>query len=134
MEKYESKAKIRSFTDLFAWQEGHKLVLMIYKTTEKFPDKEVFGLINQMRRAAVSITSNIAEGFSRNTAKDKYQFYSVAQGSLTELQNQLLISRDVGYLNKELFDELAEQTIVVNKLINGLKRIKRFDASINTKY
>ncbi len=118
------KEKIKSFTDLYAWQEGHKLVIMIYKDTENFPQKETFGLTNQMRRSAVSITSNIAEGFSRITAKDKCQFYSISQGSISELQNQLLIARDVGYLNKESFNKLAEQTIIVNKLVSGLKRIK----------
>ena len=121
-------SKIKSFTDLNAWKEGHKLVLSIYKSTEEFPNKETFGLTSQMRRCVVSITSNIAEGFSRNTARDKYQFYSIAQGSLTELQNQLIIARDVGYLQDSKFQDIAGQTIVVNKLINGLKRIR------NTKY
>ena len=121
-------SKIKSFTDLNAWKEGHKLVLMIYKNTDTFPQKEVFGLTNQMRRSVVSITSNIAEGFSRATDKDKVQFYSIAQGSLTELQNQLLIARDVGYIKEEIFREIANQTITVSKLINGLKRIR------NTKY
>ena len=121
-------SKIKSFTDLNAWKEGHKLVLMIYKNTDAFPQKEVFGLTNQMRRSVVSITSNIAEGFSRATDKDKVQFYSIAQGSLTELQNQLLIARDVGYIKEEIFREIANQTITVSKLINGLKRIR------NTKY
>ncbi len=120
----ERKPKIKSFTDLNAWKEGHKLVLIVYEITEKFPKKETFGLITQMKRCGVSITSNIAEGFSRNTNKDKCQFYSMAQGSLAELQNQLLISRDVGYLKNDKFQEIALQTIVVNKLINGLKRIK----------
>jgi len=122
------KMKIRSFTDLNAWKEGHKLVLMVYKVTDRFPSEEMFGLNSQMRRSAVSITSNIAEGFSRSTNKDKYYFYSISQGSLTELQNQLLIARDLKYLREETFQELAGQTIVVNKLINGLKRIK------NTRY
>ena len=122
------KSKIKSFADLNAWKEGHKLVLMIYKTTENFPGKETFGLTSQMRRCAVSITSNIAEGFSRNTDKDKYQFYCVAQGSLTELQNQLLISRDVNYLNEDDFQKIIQQTITANKLINSLKWIK------NTRY
>lgn len=108
--------------------EGHKLVLMIYQASEKFPTTETFGLTGQIRRCAVSITSNIAEGFSRNTVKDKFQFYSMAQGSLTELQNQLLISRDVGYLQNDEFQEIAQQTITANKLINGLKRIQ------NTRY
>lgn len=115
--------KIKSFTDLRAWQEGHKLVLMVYKTTEKFPQKEMFGLTNQTRRSAVSITSNIAEGFGRGTNKEKVYFYSMAQGSLFELQNQLLIGRDVGYLKNYEFQTLAQQTVLVNKLINGLKRI-----------
>lgn len=119
-----TKAKITSFTDLYAWKEGHKLVLKIYETTEHFPQKEIFGLTSQMRRAAVSITSNIAEGFSRNTNKDKCQLYMIAQGSLTELQNQLLIARDIGYIKEEDFRGIAEQTVTVNKLINGLKRIR----------
>jgi four helix bundle protein len=116
--------KIESFTDLIAWQEGHKLVLMIYKITKNFPKEELFILVNQMRRAAISITSNIAEGFSRNTAKDKVQFYAIAQGSLTELQNQLVVARDLNYLDSKIFIEVANQTIIVAKLINGLKKIK----------
>lgn len=124
MNQNSAKTKIKSFTDLFAWQEAHKMILLIYKATDTFPNKETFGLTNQMRRCAVSISSNIAEGFSRTTNKDKYQFYSVAQGSLTELQNQLLIARDVGYLDKENFKNIAEQSVVVNKLLNGLKKVK----------
>jgi four helix bundle protein len=118
------KVKIKSFTDLNAWREGHKLVMMVYRITKKFPREEVFGLANQMRRCAVSITSNIAEGFSRQTTKEKMQFYSVSHGSLTELQNQLIISRDNDYLDKEEFDKIANQTIIVHKLITGLKKIK----------
>ena len=127
MEKYENNGgvnKIKNFTDLNAYKEAHKLVLIIYKVTNKFPKEERYGLINQMRRATVSITSNIAEGFSRNTIKDKCQFYTLAQGSLTELQSQLLISRDLSYLTREDFNQIANQTVIVNKLINGLKRIK----------
>jgi len=73
-----------------------------------------------MRRCAVSISSNIAEGFSRQTKKEKLQFYFIAKGSLTELQNQLLVAKDVGYLDKKIFSEIAKQTVVVHKLINGL--------------
>jgi len=127
MPKYENNGgvnKIKNFTDLNAYKEAHKLVLIIYKVTNKFPKEERYGLINQMRRATVSITSNIAEGFSRNTIKDKCQFYTLAQGSLTELQSQLLISRDLSYLTREDFNQIANQTVIVNKLINGLKRIK----------
>ncbi len=72
--------KIKSFTDLIAWQIGHEIVLKIYKTTENFPSKEMFGLSNQMRRCSVSITSNIAEGFGRYNSKDKNRFYYISQG------------------------------------------------------
>lgn len=112
--------KIEKFTDLIAWQEGHKLVLDIYKITENFPKSEMFGIVNQMRRCAVSIVSNIAEGFSRNTLKDKNQFYSMALGSTTELQSQLLISRDLKYMSSEKFKEIADRSVLTHKLINGL--------------
>jgi len=112
--------KITSFTDLNAWRESHALVLEIYSLTKSFPKEEVFGLVGQMRRSAVSITSNIAEGFSRGSHKDKIHFYRMTVGSLTELQNQLLIGRDIGYTDTIKFSELAEKTVVVSKLINGL--------------
>lgn len=112
--------KITSFTKLVAWQEGHKLVLMVYRATDHFPSKEQFILIAQMLRAVISVTSNLAEGFSRSGRLEKKQFYFTSKASLTELQNQLLIAKDVGYLNKESFNSIAQQTVVVHKLINGL--------------
>jgi len=120
---------IKSYKDLDVWKNSMDLTKKLYILTKDFPKEEIYGLVSQMRRSAISITSNIAEGFSRSTNKDKYQFYSVAQGSLTELQNQLLIARDVGYLKNNKFLEIAKQTVIVNKLINGLKKIKN-----NTKY
>src|SRR3989338_9170512 len=110
--------KIESFTDLFAWKEAHKLVIFIYKVTKQFPKDEMFGLVNQIRRAAVSITSNIAEGFSRQSSKEKIQFYSIAQGSVTEVQNQLVVSRDVGYLDNSQYSDMQTQSIRVHKLTN----------------
>jgi four helix bundle protein len=126
MQNYEAGGdkKIKSFTNLNAHKEAHKLVLLIYKITKEFPKEERFCLIDQIRRAAVSITSNIAEGFSRNTNKDKCQFYALALGSLSELQSQLLIARDLGYLTNQTFNQIAKQSIIVRKLISGLKRIK----------
>lgn len=121
--------KIKSFTDLDAWKYGHMLVLDIYKTTKLFPKEEVFGLISQLRRAGVSFTSNIAEGFSRNSFKEKLQFYSMALGSLTEIQNQLLVTRDIGYIDKTTFQQLAEQTVKLSKITNGL--IKKSKAIIH---
>ncbi len=120
--------KIKSFTDLDAWKEAHRLVVMIYKITENFPKTESFGLTSQMQRCAVSISSNIAEGFSRQSFKEKLQFYFMALGSNTELQNQLLVARDVGRLSAETFKKPAEQSVRVNKLINGL--IKKCKAII----
>ncbi len=114
--------KIKSFTDLDAWKEGHKLVLTIYNATSKFPKEEIFGLVSQLRRAVVSITSNIAEGFSRQSVKEKIQFYYIARGSNIELQNQVLIARDIKYINEKSFIDIAEQSVKVSKLINGLIR------------
>lgn len=115
-----NQGKIKSFTDLNAWKEAHSLVLEVYEITKEFPKEEQFGLTNQIRRAIVSVTSNIAEGFSRNSYKEKSQFYSMSLGSLTEVQNQLLIARDLKYLSKEKFSNLAEKSVTVSKLLNGL--------------
>lgn len=116
----EQRNKIKDFTDLDAWKEGHKLVIMIYKITKTFPKEEVFAIVNQMRRAAVSITSNIAEGFGRFSYKEKSQFYLIATSSTSELQNQLIISKDVGYIGSELFEANYNQATKVHKIINGL--------------
>jgi four helix bundle protein len=115
-----TKDKIQSFTDLNAWKEAHKFVLMIYKMTKNFPKGEIFALVVQIRRAAISIVSNIAEGFSRRTLADKKQFYFTALGSLTEVQSQLLVARDLGYVAGEDFALLAKQSVIVSKLLNGL--------------
>jgi four helix bundle protein len=112
--------KIKSFTDLNAWKEAHKLVLIIYEITKKFPKEELFGLVSQMKRAVISITSNIAEGFSRNYSKEKVQSYFMALSSFVEIQNHLLITKDLDYITKEKFNVTAQQTIIVSKLINGL--------------
>jgi four helix bundle protein len=117
--------KIKSFTDILAWQKAHQLVLSVYKITLTFPKYEIWGLSDQLRRASVSISSNIAEGFSRRSVLEKKQFYYLSLGSLTEVQNQLLIARDVGYINKESFDGLADKSIEISKLINSL--IKYFN-------
>ncbi len=128
---YNAKQKIQKFTDLNAWKEGHKLVLMIYNVTKNFPREELFGLVSQLRRCAVSITSNIAEGFSRQSYKEKINFYSTALGSVTELQNQILVAKDVCYLSQEKFQEIAEQSVIVHKLINGLiKYLKTHNVNV----
>lgn len=95
--------KIQRFTDLIAWQEGHKLVLLIYEENKKLPREEKYGLVDQLRRAAMSVTSNIAEGFGRRSGKEKIQFFNTAKGSLIELQNQLIICKDVKYISTQNF-------------------------------
>ncbi len=112
--------KIKNFTDLNTWKEAHRLVLAVYKITQNFPREELFGLTSQIRRAAISITSNVAEGFSRKSYKEKSQFYSMALGSLTEVQNQTIIARDLGYIAEKVFKEIEELVIIVSKLLNGL--------------
>lgn len=121
--------KITSFTKLDTWKEGHRLVLMVYKIVKIFPGSELFALVNQMCRSSVSITSNIAEGFSRQSYKEKVQFYSMSLGSLTELQNQLLIARDVGYIKGPDFKSPADQSVVVHKILVGLiKKSKSYSS------
>lgn len=113
-------SKIQKFSDLDAWKVGHELLLDIYEVTKSFPKEERFGMTNQVRRAALSVTSNIAEGFSRRTYKDKAHFYTNALGSLTEVQNQLIASRDLGYISDEQFTALFAKSVTSHKLLNGL--------------
>jgi four helix bundle protein len=114
--------KIYDFMDLIAWQKGHALVLSVYNITRAFPTEEKFGLTDQLRRAAVSITSNIAEGFSRKSDKEKVQFFHIALGSLTEVQNQVLIARDVKYISADECERLFEEARETQKLLRGLLR------------
>lgn len=112
------KQKIKSFMDLIVWQEAHKLVIMVYLTTKSFPKEETYSLVDQIRRAATSITANIAEGFGRQSFKEKIQFYYVAKGSLEELRNFLLVARDIEYIDRVKFQELWEKSIQVEQLIS----------------
>lgn len=121
------KTKIRTFMDLLVWKKGHELVLKIYQLTETFPRKEIFGLSSQMQRCAVSITSNIAEGFSRKGYKEKIQFFYTSLGSATELQNQLIISYDLGYIKLSDYNNAMDSLISVQKLLNAfIKKTKSF--------
>lgn len=115
-----SSSKITTFTDLNAWKEGHKLVILIYRTTKEFPKEELFSLIDQMRRAAVSITSNIAEGFGRLSYKEKVQFFYLAHGSLIELKNQIIIAKDVGYLSNDKYKIIMDQSNITHQILQGL--------------
>lgn len=113
---------IKHFTDLDAWQEAHKLTLLVYKTTSNFPKSEVFGLISQLRRAAVSIESCVAEGFPRYHYKDRLNFYYDARGSLAEVQSQILTSRDLQYMKENDYKEILVLAEKVGIILGGLIR------------
>lgn len=116
---------IKNFTDLEVWKEAHVLVLDVYSLTKQFPKEEQFGLTSQERRCAVSITSNIAEGFSRRTMKEKAQFYTVAKGSLTELHSQMFVAKDLGYITGDEFIRCEKHIETVGRLLTGIIRSTR---------
>ena len=128
----KQEEKIREFTDLVVWQKTHELAIEIYKTTKKFPKEEMYSLTSQMRRAAVSVTSNIAEGFGRIGYKEKLQFYYISHGSLIELKNQLLIAKDINYLKKEGFDILTSRLTQTHRLLRGL--LKKTNEILHSKF
>ena len=112
----------RPHKKLKVWQKAIELVTEIYKTTERFPRKEDFGLSTQMRRAVVSVPSNIAEGLTRKTNKDKLHFLNMAQASLSEIDTQVEIAMNLGYLEKETYDSTQSRLVEVQMLLSGLSR------------
>jgi four helix bundle protein len=109
-----------SFEKLDVWKKSRKLVVKIYKLTKTFPEDEKFGLVSQMRRAAVSVTANIAEGSSRFSKKDQSHFYQIGFSSLIELLNHLYISLDLEYLTEDLFSQLKMDIVVISRMLNAL--------------
>ena len=112
--------KIKSFKDLRIWQEGIKLVKDIYKVTKDFPKEEVYSLSAQMRRAAISVPSNIAEGFRRQYKKEFRQFLNISLGSLAELETQLVIAGELGYLKNGVYSSFEKQTNRLSGMIYTL--------------
>ncbi|MFD2785901.1 four helix bundle protein [Hymenobacter rubripertinctus] len=106
----------KNFQQLVVWQKAHQLVLMVYKVTESFPKHELFALTSQLRRAAVSVPANIAEGFRKRGPRDKLRFFNTAEGSLEETQYYFLLSRDLGYADTE---SLIEQANEVGRLLEA---------------
>lgn len=111
--------KIKTFHEIIAWQKAHLLVLEIYKITKTFPKTELFGLTSQMRRCAVSIPSNLVEGFKRRSTKDSIYFYNISEGSLEELKYQLILSCDLKYISPATLQDLQSFTNEVGKLLHG---------------
>ncbi len=110
----------KKYKSLKVWRESHELTLLVYKLTVSFPKEELYSLISQMRRSAISVTANIVEGQSRQTKKEFLKFLYIASGSLAELEYYFDLSLDLKYINKEIFDRLDEQRLVVGKLLQGL--------------
>jgi len=109
-----------SYKDLIAWQKAKRLAVTVYRVSKGFPREEIYGMTSQVRRAAVSVASNIAEGQGRTTKGEFIQFLGHARGSLLELQTQLAIALDLGYLSAEAFDELEKLSGEVRALLNRL--------------
>ncbi|TAE17157.1 MAG: four helix bundle protein [Bacteroidetes bacterium] len=110
---------MKSYLDLDVWKQSRLLVKSIYQATALFPNDEKFGLVNQMRRSAVSVPSNIAEGSGRSTAQDSLRFFFIARGSLFELETQLYLSFDLDFLPQKSLDSLIEQVTSCKKLLHG---------------
>lgn len=110
---------MKNFKDLLIWQKSIELVIFVYKITKQFPDEEKYGLINQMRRSAVSIPSNIAEGHMRSTNKDFRQFISIARGSLAELETQSIISYELKYIKDDIYKELMIKIEEITRMLSS---------------
>jgi four helix bundle protein len=110
---------IKTFKDIKVWEKAHGLVLMVYRITAKFPEEEKYCLSSQLRRASISIPSNIVEGFRRNTKKDRNHFYVIANGSLEEVKYQLLLAKDLRYITDLNYEELVFQTDEVGKMLSA---------------
>jgi len=130
--------KIRSFQDLIAWQKARILTAKIYRITAEGAFARDFGLKDQIRRAAVSVMSNIAEGFERGRPTEFHQFLSIAKGSCAELRSQLYVAVDAGYLKQDDFDALLDTAVEVARIIGGLRagvqRRKSQSSVLNPQY
>lgn len=115
-----SSQKITSFKQLRVWQKAREFAVYIYKVSKQFPDEEKFGLTSQIRRSAVSVAANIAEGFSRGGQKGKIRFYHMALGSLTEALSHAYICTDLGFINSEELSIIEIEVEDIHKMLNGL--------------
>jgi len=114
--------KLKGFKDLIVWQKAYKLTLGIYKATVQFPRDEQYGLPSQIRRASVSVVSNIAEGYTRRNRAEYIQFLSIAYASLSELETQLLLSKDLKYVPQNEFNELLNLKDEVGAMLFSLQK------------
>ena len=117
--------------DLKVWKKGHLLVLGVYTATKDFPEDEKFGLVNQLRRSAVSICANIVEGYTKSS-KDFVRYLNIARGSLEETKYHLLLSKDLNYFCAKRFDELNEQSDEIGKMLYALMKSINFKKYLST--
>jgi four helix bundle protein len=118
----DEQKRTKSYRDLLVWQKGIALVKRVYQITQQFPPEEKFGIIAQMRRAAVSIPSNVAEGQARRTTGEFVQSLSHAEGSVAELETQLIISRELGYCSPDEIQDILERIAELKRMLNALRR------------
>ncbi len=122
---------INSFRDLIVWQKSKELVLLVYKSLKKFPSDEKFCLVSQIRKCSISIPSNIAEGYGRNSTKDYIRFLQISKGSLYELETQIEIAKDLGYLEEPETTTILKQSDEIDKILFSI--IKRLSNKISLK-
>ena len=114
--------EIRSYRDLIVWQKSVEMVVVVYKTTKKFPSSEQFGITSQIQRSAVSVPANIAEGYGRNTRKEYVYFLRIAHGSLSELETLLTISQKLSYCTAQEYSTLEKRTSEVARMLYALRK------------
>lgn len=113
---------VRNYQDLIVWQKSLEFTIAIYRYTKTFPKEETYGLISQMRRAAVSISSNIAEGQTRHTVKQFFQFLSIARGSLSELETQIILTYRLNYISEDTKNELLKTAEEIGRMLSSLMK------------
>lgn len=118
-------AIVRDFRELKVWEKGHQLTLMVYRVTRTFPNDELYGLVSQMRRAVSSIPANIAEGCGKGSDAELARYMQISMGSASELEYELLLARDLGYLPTDEYLRLHDATIEIKKMLGPfIKKLK----------
>jgi four helix bundle protein len=116
---------MKDFRQLKVWEKSHQLALAVYKVTAKFPKEELYGLTSQIRRASMSVPTNIAEGCGRNTDAEFARFLQIAMGSASETEYQLLLSHDLGFLTKAQYDQLNTDVTEIKRMLASLLKTLR---------
>ena len=118
-----SKKSAKSFTELVVWQKAHELVLSVYCLTSEFPREEIYGLTSQLRRAAVSVAANIAEGFKKTSSADKIRFLNISQGSLEECRYYTILAKDLAYVSADVSESQIDSVAkLLTAYANAIKR------------